>query len=317
MPMNTAFHKSGWMGRLAGQFTQSFEESFSLSKTRLTSISIVGGVMLLAFYPVWMYFGEKYENLPLRLLGAGMCAPLALHRKWPKRLFERFYSFYFFFVGTYALVFFVTYMTFQNDFSDVWSYTLLSAVLILVITVRKLTSISMFAIGTLAAFMAFGSEAKNAEFILKYIRIFPVFMFVFIIGSFFSYRKDLLQREKSRALEVQAAYISHELKRPLFGIQMGLERLLDLFERRSAVEYRGFHGQLETEIANALKLFDLLLVNTSTIEVNKSRFERLCIADCVSNAVNEFPYKNAGERNYIVQDLGENFDIMGDPLLIK
>ena len=274
-------------------------------------MGVLGFITMLAFYPIWKYPGQEiYENLPLRIIGAIVCLFIALHNFWPEKIKKRYFLLYYVLAGTYCFPFFCTYMAIRNEFSIVWSLTVLTAVFALIVAVNWITNIIMLVLGMSSAFFLFFFQfgSLNVPGIKQFFYFLPVYIFTYIIGTFFSYRSDLDREEKDRLLSLQSSYISHELQRPITGAQFGIKELIYAYKERNDEKFVTMAIRTQSELKNAQEIFEIILKNVSLARINRENFDDCSIFATIECALENYPFVSDKERRKVLWVSEENTD---------
>lgn len=316
-----------WLGMLS----RFIGRSFHLVERNLTAISLCGAVGMPLYYFIWNdLFPQPYENLTLRLIGAGLCVPFLFLNAWPQRL-RRLAPIYWYATVLYVLPFFFTFMTLKNDFSAVWLASFISALFLLVILVDWLNLIFLTTLGMAfgwAAFALTGGEVSNPT---VYLQLMPIVFFVLIVGTVFGYRSEMLRQERMDAMLTAGRNLSNELRSPLLGIRTStislsqyLPVLLDTYDMAEArglpVEeipqahrkiLRHCLNRLQDETLQANTIVEMLLRNSGGVEINPTDFSVFSMADCIRTAIGRYPFRSEKERKLVKALITSDFSFYG------
>lgn len=185
---------------------------------------MLGGVAIAAFpfyYYVWAHlYPQPYENLALRLVGAGLFVPLMWSHFWLPSL-RRWLAVAWYGAFLYALPFFFTFMMLKNNASSVWVASWLVAVFSIILLLDSLSLVLHFVLGvaiawcayllTTDALLTFASFGEHALIVLCAI--------VFGAASNFAAARE--QAGKEHAMFATAGSVAHELRTPLLSIKAG------------------------------------------------------------------------------------------------
>lgn len=313
------------------------DESLENSKPNLPAIALIAIIGFPMYYIVWHYlYPQPYENLWLRLLGAILCVPLLFHSRWPLRL-KKYLSTYWSFTIIYACPFFFSYMLLKNDASMVWGMSMMACITLMIVVIDDwLANMLTFAIGAFLAYAVFMFEHSFSRPLPQdlYPQI-PVYLFLLVAVTVFNYKKNLIAREKQAAMVAIGGNIAHELRTPIAGIRAFhysinavLPKLVVDHQRaqeQGVVEpfNPAFYGKLtqtletiDTMTANALIIIDMLLHNSSSGDIKPDEFSIHNMADCIQNALDQYPDKTPDESKMASWDSSCNFDFYGSDVLM-
>ncbi|HSG88585.1 MAG TPA: HAMP domain-containing sensor histidine kinase [Pseudomonadales bacterium] len=335
--------------RFASGLREAASESLRYSRKNLVAIGAVGCVSFPVYYLVWLeIFPQDYENLTLRVIGSLLCLPLMLVRYWPAAL-ERYLTFYFWVVAVYCLPFFFQFMLLQNaqhsyttqgSLSLMWQMSNVVALFLLVMLINDGALIGLtFLVGTICAWALFA--ATNDQIVFEavqsgYLAPMPVYLFILIGGSVYNHHREAVQQEMLRAVSSVGSNIAHELRTPLLGIKSdarGVARYLpELIEGYTLAADAGLpvkrirHAHLvglhdvvqridnETDYANTI--IDMLLINSGGTRVVPSEFRNHSVRDCVTRALQRYPFSSDAERASVHFAEGPDFKFRGSDILL-
>ena len=146
----------------------------------LAAIAIVGFPL---YYYVWRdLFPQRYESLPLRLVGAALFVPILLFDHWPARA-KKWLAWYWYAACLYALPFFFTLMLLKNEGSQVWVESALIAVFVMVLLLDWLMLVLQFVTGIGLAIIAYCLTTDPATLGPSHLTHFAIFSFAIAIGA--------------------------------------------------------------------------------------------------------------------------------------
>jgi two-component system CAI-1 autoinducer sensor kinase/phosphatase CqsS len=163
----------------------------------------------------------------------------------------------------------------------------------------------------------------------------PVYLFLLIAGTVLNHKKNLIAQEKQAAMVAIGENIAHELRTPIAGIRAfhsSINAVLPkLVEDHKRAQEQGvvepfnpaFYGKLtqtletiDTMTANALIIIDMLLHNSSSGDIKPDGFSIHNMADCIQNALDQYPYKSSKESKITSWDNSCDFDFYGSDVLM-
>lgn len=326
-----------WLNRLHARLRLALAQGVRQSEPNLVSIGAVGAVGFPLYYFIWHdWFPQPYENLTLRLIGAGLFLPLLFLRYWPKR-WQSFLGLYWFFAMLYALPFFFTFMLLKNDISGVWSTSTMAGMILLVLLVQEWLLLSLlFVAGTALAWLAYMVTGGHFTVPVDYLAQLPIYLFVIVTGSIVNYKAALVSQERLDAMLAVSRNIAHELRTPLLGIRSGvgglrryLPRLLEAYdlaqkEGLSVPAMRQGHrralesvlDRIENETNYSNTMIDMLLINAGRHRLEASEYTVTHISECVAIALKRYPFRSQAERERVHWRSGEDFVFRGSSLLM-
>ncbi len=323
--------------RMLERISYARNESLENSKPNLPAIALIAIIGFPLYYIVWHdLHPQPYENLWLRLVGSALFIPLLFHSRWPPYL-QKYLSSYWSLTIIYACPFFFTYMLMKNDANMVWGMSMMACITLMVVIIYDwLANMLAFVIGI---FLAYGVYMFEYGFLQLppadlYLQI-PIYLFLLIGGTVFNYKRNLIAREKQAAMVAIGGNIAHELRTPIAGIRAfhsTINALLPkLVEDHKRAQEQGvvepfnpaFYGKLtqtlgtiDTMTANALIIIDMLLHNSSSGDIKPGEFSVHNMADCIQNALEQYPYKTSDESKIASWDSSCNFDFYGSDVLM-
>lgn len=313
------------------------DESLENSKPSLPAISLIAIFGFPGYYVVWHYlYPQPYENLWLRLVGAALCVPLLFHNRWPLHL-GKYLPAYWSITIVYVLPFFFAYMLLKNDASMVWGMSMMACIALMIVLIYDwLANMLAFVIGALLACGVFLFEHGFSRSLPAdlYPQI-PIYLFLLVAGTVFNHKKNLIAQEKQAAMIAIGGNIAHELRTPIGGMrafQSSVNAVLPkLVEDHKRAQEQGlvepfnpaFYGKLtqtldtiDTMTSNALIIIDMLLHNASNGNIKPDEFAIHNMADCIHNALEQYPYKSPDESKIASWDSSCDFDFYGSDVLM-
>jgi two-component system CAI-1 autoinducer sensor kinase/phosphatase CqsS len=289
------------------------------------------------YYYVWVYlFPQPYENLSLRLAGSVIAAPLLFTKHWPSWT-RSILPVYWFFVLTFCLPFFFTYMLLQNGVDSVWPMSAIAAVLLLFVVVDSFSAIVIEVVGVSAAFGIFtihgGDQISWAEFSV----LVPVVIFALVTGVAFNLGNEREQRARSLAARALGAYVAHELGNPLTTISASAKEtkeyvpaLVDTYRTakrlrldvppisESHLEFLERVGNMtQVEVDYSLMIIDMVLKKAGAGSARIDEQEELGILGCAQRAVDNYAFKSSQDRERVRIDKGADFAIYANDTLLR
>lgn len=308
--------------------------SVEYAEYQLPLIGVFGAICFPLFYVLWTYvFPQPYENLGLRLVAGLLCLTLIFHKQWPLPI-KRFIPLIWYFIIAFALPFFFSFMTFMNQWNNVWVMSTLIASFLLILLVDWISMSILFLLGFLSAwlvssfFLPMGGQLRIEDVL--------IISFALIAGYLFNYKIKILRREKFMAMSLISGSIAHELRTPLLGIKsgaVGIKRYMPvLFEAYELALEHGLNvkkirrvhyesltktlGRIESETNNANTIIDILLMNVGRQAIAPSTFERCSMVKAVEEAIRRYPFTSQEERDKVVWRETCDFDFYGTRVLM-
>lgn len=325
------------LNRLCSRLQAAIAQGVRQSEPNLVPIGAVGVIGFPLYYFIWHdWFPQPYENLWLRLIGAGLFLPFLLLPYWPK-LWRPFLGLYWCCAMLYALPFFFTFMLLMNGLSEVWSMSTMAGLILLVLLVQEWLLLSLlFVTGSTLAWLAYLATGGNLIIPVDYFAQLPIYLFVIVTGSIVNYKAALLSQERLDAMLAVSRNIAHELRTPLLGIRTGvgglrryLPRLLEAYDlaqkeglqvppmrqgHRRALE--SVLDRIENETNYSNTMIDMLLVNAGRYQFEAFEYTMTQIGDCLTSALSRYPFRSQAERLRVHWCTGEDFLFRGSSLLM-
>lgn len=333
--MKTAI--KGLSQRALERITHARDESLENSKPNLAPIALIAILGFPTYYVIWYYvYPQPYENLWLRLIGTVLCIPLLFHNQWPPKL-EKYLPAYWLISIVYVLPFFFSYMLLKNDASMVWAMSMMACIALMIVLIHDwLANVLAFVIGAFLAYCVFMLEYNFSRPLPEdlYPQV-PIYLFLLIAGTLLNHKKNLIAREKQAAMVAIGGNIAHELRTPIGGIrafQSSINAVLPklIADHKRAQELGivepfnpAFYAKLvqtldtiDTMTSNALIIIDMLLHNSSSSNISPEDFAIYNMADCIQDALEQYPYKSPDESKIASWDSSCNFDFYGSDVLM-
>lgn len=301
---------------------------------RLIGFSAIAVIAFPLYYWVWHdLFPQRYENLPLRMIGAALFVPLLFLRRWPAAM-RRWLPLYWYGALLYGLPFFFTFMTLKNGGAEVWVESLLVAIFVMVLLLDWLTLVVLALLGTALAWAAHAATTAAPLVAVVHPEYLAIAVFAVVIGAISNYSVEMVRIEQERAMLATAGSIAHELRTPLLSIGAGadglrgyLPQLLEAYglARENGLPVaplRGAHldamsGVLDRIVAEARQanaIIDMLLVNARHGDNLPRDLLPCSICRCVETALDRYPFAD-GERPLVDWLSRDDFVFRGVELL--
>lgn len=311
--------------------------SYSRHNMRIAGTILVIGQPL--YYLVWRILSPaQFDSLALRLFSAAIAVPMLFEPQLSRTAFgARWVTPYWFAMLLYQVPFLFVFLALMNGFSTIWSLSIMAAITLLVVIVFDWLMITLLVVaGSTLAWLAFelvdGHYAATGP---PLIVLLPIFLFALVTGTLCNYKTELVAREKLSAMTDAIATMAHELRTPLLGIGSGaggLERYLPSLiqgyglarEHGLGVQpIRGAHfreinsvlGRIQSETSYSLLVLDMLLVNASRTDIDRSHFQPVSVRRCVDEALERYPFSSDAQAGRVSAVGVEDFIFLGSQLL--
>lgn len=317
---------------------------------------IAFGIFGLINYPLsYLYFTyvdvQKYANPGFRIFITFLCLLLLLKKQWPK-LAVRYFPMYWYFVILVAIPMFGTFSLLQNQINQSWITNMLLGCFLFVLLVDWVSFVVLFLLGSFFGALLYVGVGNNfGQMSLQGLGSFAyMYIFVFIIGGFFSRKNHLLKKlqvqksehekelalQKAEANKQAAGSIAHDLRTPLASIQSAMSgidhNLPRLINGYQAAKNEGLQVErirkenLETlkkitescisEINFSNHYINLILANLGSDDINTDNFKSQTIANLIKESVQSYPCTET-KRALIHMDLKHDFEFLGDDAYVK
>jgi two-component system CAI-1 autoinducer sensor kinase/phosphatase CqsS len=281
------------------------------------------------YYWIWAYwFPQPYENFYLRLAGVALALPLLLARRFGKTYW---FNLYFYFVLTYSLPFFFTFMFFMNGGSQVWSQSLLIAVFVLFHLEPKPAVIASLAGGG-AAYAAYVAATGRHDLSSSEILVnIPIILFAILAVTITRIGRHILADEKLRGMASAIGVISHELRTPLRSVDAnarGIKRYLPLltatYQEKYGTSSNAEPGasrvamlepalaRIQAEVQYMNSAIDLLLTNASDSRRKAQVTQTFLIGDILADALERYPFEDEHQRAVVNVQIRADFRVTGN-----
>lgn len=302
-------------------------------------VVIVGGIFSLVFplfYCLWVdEFPSPYSSPWLYLIGTFLGLGLMAFPSLPERL-KPYLSWYWFFTLLYALGFFFAYAFLMSNANATAAMLLLCSVFLLVLLMDVSGLLTLLAIGWGLALIAYWLSASGVYFGEEHVELLILMVFVVLAGSLLNYRTSLLQQQRLAGIAAAGGMIAHELRTPLLSIKSGAKAMADLSPFLVEAYYLAknnnllaaplresrLHGLLDVneriikEINYANIIIDMLLIKSGRENaLHHCVLEACSMADCVMDALERYPFKNAKQKASVSWQ--GNFNFWGSKLLMQ
>jgi len=173
-------------------------------------IGLVGVLGFSTYYLIWQYiFPQPYENLFLRIIGTILFIPLLILNYLPKS-FKKYFHLYFIGSSIYALPFFFSFMLFKNEFSFVWTMSVMAGLSFLIVIFYDWLLISfMIVSGLLLAYLSVWLVDGPVRFDDFQLESIPIYLFGLIGGVLFNYRTEMTNSARLALMSSLSGSISH------------------------------------------------------------------------------------------------------------
>lgn len=301
--------------------------------------TIVAG-MLGASSHFLLYFAYKYglhlpyENIWLRLIATCFCISLMFIHRLPS-LFQPYLSYYWHFTLIFSLPFVFTVSLIMNNFNELWLYSEIAMVFILMMFVPNwlifTIDLILGVIGAIAFFFLSAPDMPlHPDFnipVYSIVMSFSIFAGYILSLSNWKSLKELERQkaeEKYRALEALAGSIAHEMRNPLAQIRHNIDEVLHELSQNNAennilpvpapaIEVVTKHlNQAQMAVNRGLHVITMTLGNFRDIDVAKEELECLSVTTITRKALEEFGYASEQERQMIHLMPGEDFLFLGE-----
>ncbi len=299
------------------------------------TFGIFGVITYPLYYFVWTYADTQgYENLPLRLIAAGLCIPLIFVKHWPAKLLN-YLPLYWYFTLLYCLPFLFTFLLLKNNFSYAW---VLNSMTVLILSILLLDFFSLaiiFIIGITTGWLAF--IITTHEFTTlpgDVLTILVTYLSTILFGALFAHKKNTLQSEKLKTINTVAESVAHELRTPLRtiasgaeGLQLFLPKLIETYSiaknaklpipKIDESHYNSLKKALDninSEVNSAFTFINILLINANE-SITKSKYQECSILECIDQAISRYPF-DVKEKELIVLENKNDFIFKGDQELM-
>jgi signal transduction histidine kinase len=286
------------------------------------------------YYFVWVYlYPQAYESLTLRLIGAGLIAPLMFSPQWPKSL-QRWLPLAWYSALLYSLPFFFTYMMLKNNAAPVWVESWLVAIFAMILLLDWFSLVLHFVVGAAIAWIAYFLTTDAPLAIASYGEHTLIALFAVTFGAASNFASARVRAEQERAMLATAGSVAHELRTPLISIKAGagglrnhLPLLIESYRLAKSqglpvadirdVHLEGLKGvidRIEREADYSNAIIDMLVANTRGMEKASPSFGRCSMRMCIETALARYPFSE--QERSLVSVEGSDFEFEGEVLLM-
>lgn len=302
-------------------------------------IFAVGLIVFLGFpLSFWLWtewYGQPYDSCIFQVIGCLLGLGLLLLPYWPLKI-KPWLAIYWFVTIIYAFSFFPVYVFFISQASVISSMSLLCSVFLLVLLIDFRDLIIMLILGWGAALVLHYLNAPLVFLAEEHIEMLILVMFVIVACTVLNHKTILLQQQRIAGMAAVAGMIAHELRTPLLGIKSGSKAitqylpqvlkgyslakehgLLQETRRESRVlQLPEINGRIVSEVDYANTIIDMLLIKAGQKNsLQNCLMEECSMAECVSEAVQRYPFKSATQRKRV--SVQGDFIFLGSRLLMQ
>ncbi|MBN8828965.1 MAG: HAMP domain-containing histidine kinase [Sphingobacteriia bacterium] len=259
---------------------------------------------------------------------------------WPQKL-EKYHCVYWYFALLYCLPFLSTYLIYNyNAKLDTIIGNALSLFMLAILT-DWLSYIILLVLGFSIALLiylnkiGFNINVHDLIYTEQCFVIIYSYIISFVIVTFFSRNRYLIEQEKINHFKFVSSILSHELNTPIASLKAlnnaideNLPVFLDAYEkakemgipvkRISDTKYKSLIKTINNvnntlkKINNINEIFRVKLNDT----LEEKKFNKVKIQDCISNALKDYHFSRS-EKHKIKWIQDYNFEFKGDEILIK
>ncbi|MGA0585696.1 sensor histidine kinase [Dyella sp. KRB-257] len=323
-----------WLRQRLLQLDDAMFEHARPSQPALATMSLIGSLCMLAYYPIWKYaLPQPFESLPLRIAGCLVLLPLSAQRWWPRKL-RALLPAYWHAAVTFVLPFFAGYMLLRNGGSTAWLLIHLASIYLTLMMFDVGSFLLIFAIGSALAWLAWMIGPHAAMPVERIVLYLPLLAMAMALGPLASLSQKHADQTRIQALTRASNNIAHELRTPLGALQiagqafrrylpdllashrLAREAGLPVVELRPAqleALERGMNS-IEHEVGHAHTVIDMLLMAARPLD--PQLFRPLRARAVLHEAVARYPYASRGEQERVHLRDGIDFTLLGsEPLL--
>jgi two-component system CAI-1 autoinducer sensor kinase/phosphatase CqsS len=319
------------IGKVYRRLVSSVVESAEDAEPKLVVLGLLCTVGFPLYYVLWAFvFPQPYENLGLRIAGMCIAAPALFIKRWPKSA-HRYVAGYWYVSVLLCAPFFFTFMLLQNEVNTVWSTSLIVAVTLVLLVFDLFNAILMLILGAALAFAAYGMVATRPIPWHLFLEQLPIYAFATLTVTVFNQAIARETRGKIAAAMALGGHIAHELRTPLVSMRAAAEvieerlpRLLESGSNRPRDILRAEDRHLiceaprviAREVDHAFMVINLALVNTGIRPYGSHELKILGIISAVESAIERYPFKDPGQRNWIRIETNRSFNALVIPVLL-
>lgn len=298
-------------------------------------VGFLGASAHFLFYFVYVYgFHLPYDNIWLRLIATCLCISLIFIHRFPSS-FQPYVSYYWHFTLILSLPFIFTVNLFMNNFNELWLYSEIAMVFILMMFVPNWLIFTIdLILGVVGAVIFYSLSIPNVpldpEFnipVYSLVMAFSIFAgYIFSLSNWKSLKE--LEREKAeekyRALEALAGSIAHEMRNPLSQIRHNIDEVLHALPHindeqsiaaapPSTIEIMTKRlNQAQMAVNRGLHVITMTLGNFRSTDVTNEELACLSAMTVTRKALEEYGYASEQERQMIHLKPGEDFLFLGE-----
>ena len=298
------------------------------AEPNLSIIGLFGVLGYPAYYIIWTYiFPQPYENLQLRLLCAAISLPWVFYRFYPKPL-KDYFPLYFFISLFFVIPFFFSFMMLKNEWSEVWSMSLLSGLFLLTLVLFDWVIICLITgAGFIAAYFTVFLLDGQVSFNHYHPEYIPIFLFSISGGIVANHKRELAHKTKISFLRSLSGSIAHEMRNPLNSITNAIAliqaRLPEKPENNSDNESYSISNHGLVSIHNVIKdssntlnrankIIDSILTSMEGGKVPTRGFICIRSGSAIDAAIDNFPFHDPEEKKLIRVNKIKDFYFFGD-----
>ncbi|WP_246046676.1 response regulator [Chlorobaculum thiosulfatiphilum] len=298
-------------------------------------VGLLGASAHFLFYFVYIYgFHLPYDNFWLRLIATCLCISLMFIHRLPS-WFQLYSLYYWHFTLTFSLPFIFTVNLLMNGFNELWLYSEIAMVFILMMFVPNWVIFTLDLCTGVAAAVVFYLLSPhhiplNPTFnipVYSLVMAFSVFAgYIFSLSNWKSLQDMERQKaeEKYRALEALAGSIAHEMRNPLSQIRHNIDEVLhalpDINDEHtiaaapaSSIEIMTKRlNQAQMAVNRGLHVITMTLGNFRSTDVTNEELACLSAMTVTRKALEEYGYASEQERQMIRLHPGEDFIFLGE-----
>lgn len=303
---------------------------YEYAEPNLTIVALMGIIGFPAYYFVWTWLvPDSYENLGFRVICGLLLVPILLRNKLPIYLKRYLHIYYVISLGV-CIPFFFMYMLLKNDWSMVWSMSLMSGIFLQILLIYDtrivfLQSVGGYAAAYLAIFIG-GDQVTYFEWTLM-----PVFFFTYAFGTLFYYRNFTENESRVSLAKSFGAGIAHEMRNPLSAVYSSIEVVKHLLPERNAQQLSDFYpldakslDEINGILDDSLDVIDrgnetinLLLTSIDEHRLSTSTFRRHSLGETLESSIDGFHFSNASDRSLIRLTYDKSEDFFGSDVLLR
>ncbi|MCW8814936.1 MAG: hybrid sensor histidine kinase/response regulator [Chlorobium sp.] len=302
------------------------------AKPNITIIGLLCVVGFPLYYFMWEYiFPQPYESIGLRLCIAFLGIPWLLYNYLPEKA-KQIFPYYFLFTSFIMMPVFFSYMMLKNEWSVVWSMSVMAGMFLLIILIYdwKLITLMTFG-GLLFAYLAVlftDGSVKYTYFQLEYI---PVFLFALVGGIICNHKRQMASQTKISLLQSLSGSVAHEMRNPLNSIINAMGSVQSILPEKpgnasKASDYTlsrsgliSLHNVVEESsdtVLRANKIIDSILAGMQGKSVDPGTFRRTSVKNSIQTAISSFSYSTPEDRQLVKNLTKNDFDFFGDKDLL-